>query len=158
MAEAQDEKKKPAKKAAKPEGGEAAAKPKAAKPAGEAKAKAAKPAAPAVDAAAVAAEKAARKADKKAAKKARAGARRVARPQPVRHARPPAPKAAPQPKTGKTVTVIQIGSPIGRETYQRATLKGLGLDKLRRTRTLEDTPAVRGMIDRVRHLVRVVAG
>lgn len=56
----------------------------------------------------------------------------------------------------KTVTVEQIGSPIGRQPDQRATLVGLGLNKLRRTRTLEDTPSVRGMINKVRHLVRVV--
>lgn len=63
--------------------------------------------------------------------------------------------AAPQPKTGKTFKVTQIGSPIGREDYQLATLKGLGLNKRHRSRVLEDTPAVRGMIERVRHLVRV---
>ncbi len=57
----------------------------------------------------------------------------------------------------KTVTVTQIASPIGREAYQRATLKGLGLNKLRRSRVLEDTPAVRGMIERVKHLVKVEA-
>jgi large subunit ribosomal protein L30 len=51
--------------------------------------------------------------------------------------------------------VTQIGSPIGRQGDQRATLKGLGLNKLRRSRILEDTPAVRGMITRVQHLVRV---
>ena len=56
---------------------------------------------------------------------------------------------------GKTVRVTQIRSPIGRPKDQRATLTGLGLDKLRRTRILEDTPAVRGMIEKVRHLVRV---
>jgi large subunit ribosomal protein L30 len=55
----------------------------------------------------------------------------------------------------RTVKVTQIGSPIGREKYQRATLIGLGLNKLHRTVELEDTPAVRGMIDRVRHLLRV---
>lgn len=55
-----------------------------------------------------------------------------------------------------TVTVEQIGSPIGRKQDQRATLVGLGLNKLRRQRTLEDTPAVRGMIAKVKHLVRVV--
>jgi len=54
-----------------------------------------------------------------------------------------------------TVKVTQIGSPIGREGVQRETLKGLGLNKRHRTRELEDTPAVRGMINRVRHLVRV---
>jgi large subunit ribosomal protein L30 len=55
----------------------------------------------------------------------------------------------------KSVTVVQTGSPIGREPSQRATLKGLGLNKLRRRRVLEDTPAVRGMINKVKHLVRV---
>ncbi len=55
----------------------------------------------------------------------------------------------------RTVKVTQIGSPIGREKYQRATLIGLGLNKLNRTVELEDTPAVRGMINRVRHLLRV---
>ena len=55
----------------------------------------------------------------------------------------------------KTVTVTQTGSPIGRPADQRATLKGLGLNKLHRTRVLEDTPAVRGMINKVSHLVRV---
>jgi large subunit ribosomal protein L30 len=55
----------------------------------------------------------------------------------------------------KTVKVTQIGSPIGRQAVQRETLKGLGLNKRHRTRELEDTPAVRGMIHAVRHLVRV---
>ena len=56
----------------------------------------------------------------------------------------------------KTITVEQIGSPIGRQPDQRATLIGLGLNKMRRKKTLEDTPSVRGMIHKVRHLVRVV--
>jgi large subunit ribosomal protein L30 len=55
----------------------------------------------------------------------------------------------------KTVTVTQIHSQIGRRNDQEATLKGLGLNKLRRSRTLEDTPAVRGMIFKVKHLVQV---
>jgi large subunit ribosomal protein L30 len=55
----------------------------------------------------------------------------------------------------KTVTVVQIGSPIGRRADQEATLKGLGLNKRHRRRTLEDTPAVRGMINKVQHLVRI---
>ncbi len=55
----------------------------------------------------------------------------------------------------KTVKVTQIGSPIGRPKDQRATLVGLGLNKMNRTSELEDTPAVRGMIDKVSHLVRV---
>lgn len=54
-----------------------------------------------------------------------------------------------------TIRVTQIGSPIGREKDQRATLVGLGLNKMNRTRELEDTPAVRGMIAKVHHLVRV---
>jgi large subunit ribosomal protein L30 len=49
----------------------------------------------------------------------------------------------------------QIGSPIGRRNDQEATLKGLGLNKLRRSRVLEDTPSVRGMIFKVKHLVQV---
>jgi len=56
----------------------------------------------------------------------------------------------------KTVTIVQMGSPIGRPADQEATLKGLGLNKRHRRRTLEDTPSVRGMIDKVKHLVRVV--
>ena len=60
--------------------------------------------------------------------------------------------------SGKTVTVQQVGSPIRRPGDQRATLIGLGLNKLHRTRTLEDTPSVRGMIAKVSHLVRVVDG
>jgi large subunit ribosomal protein L30 len=56
----------------------------------------------------------------------------------------------------KTVTVVQTGSPIRRPGAQRATLKGLGLDKVGRKATLEDTPAVRGMIAKVAHMVRVV--
>ena len=55
----------------------------------------------------------------------------------------------------KTLTVVQTGSPIGRRADQEATLKGLGLNKRHRQRTLEDTPAVRGMIFKVRHLVQV---
>ena len=54
-----------------------------------------------------------------------------------------------------TVRVTQIGSPMGRPKDQRQTLIGLGLNKMHRTRTLEDTPAVRGMISKVAHLVRV---
>ena len=53
------------------------------------------------------------------------------------------------------ITITQIGSPIGRPDDQEATLIGLGLNKLHRSRELEDTPAVRGMIAKVQHLVRV---
>ena len=54
-----------------------------------------------------------------------------------------------------TITVTQIASPIGRTKDQRATLVGLGLNKRHRSRVLEDTPSVRGMINKVHHLVRV---
>jgi large subunit ribosomal protein L30 len=54
-----------------------------------------------------------------------------------------------------TLRVTQTGSPIGRHASQRATLIGLGLNKMHRTRELEDTPSVRGMINKVKHLVRV---
>jgi large subunit ribosomal protein L30 len=55
-----------------------------------------------------------------------------------------------------TVTIRQIGSPIRRKDDQRATLKGLGLNRLGRERTLQDTPAVRGMIAKVAHMVEIV--
>ncbi|MEK9708165.1 MAG: 50S ribosomal protein L30 [Alphaproteobacteria bacterium] len=55
----------------------------------------------------------------------------------------------------KRVRVTQTGSPIGRRRDQRETLIGLGLNKRHRTRELEDTPAVRGMIEKVKHLVQV---
>ncbi|MBV5264056.1 50S ribosomal protein L30 [Pinisolibacter aquiterrae] len=58
--------------------------------------------------------------------------------------------------TVKTVTVEQIGSPIRRPDVQEKTLIGLGLNKRHRRSTLEDTPAVRGMIAKVAHLVRVI--
>ena len=58
-------------------------------------------------------------------------------------------------KAAGTIRVTQIGSPIGRRKDQRQTLIGLGLNKMHRTRELEDTPAVRGMIDKVKHLVRI---
>jgi large subunit ribosomal protein L30 len=56
------------------------------------------------------------------------------------------------------VTVRQTGSPIRRKKDQRATLVGLGLNKLGRTAILEDTPAIRGMIAKVAHMVEVVEG
>ncbi len=61
-----------------------------------------------------------------------------------------------QAKSAKTLQVEQIGSPIGRIHTQRETLVGLRLNKLGRVATLEDTPAVRGMIAKVAHLVRVL--
>ncbi|ODT73574.1 50S ribosomal protein L30 [Devosia sp.] len=56
----------------------------------------------------------------------------------------------------KTITVQQVGSPIRREKSQRATLIGLGLNKMNKQRELVDTPEVRGMINKVPHLVRVI--
>jgi large subunit ribosomal protein L30 len=56
---------------------------------------------------------------------------------------------------GKKIKITQTGSPIGRTDDQRATLIGLGLNKRHRSRELVDTPEVRGMINKVRHLVRV---
>jgi large subunit ribosomal protein L30 len=60
--------------------------------------------------------------------------------------------------SNKTVTVEQVGSPIRRDASQRATLKGLGLNKIGRVKELPDNPATRGMIGKVAHLVRVVEG
>jgi large subunit ribosomal protein L30 len=131
-----DEGKKPAKKAAKPAQGGAPAAPKAAKPA--------KPAGAAVE---------------KPPKVKKVKRPKAPRPAPVKWVAPQRKPKVPKPKTApeKTLTVTQVGSPIGRQAYQRDTLRGLGLNKLRRSRVLEDTPAVRGMIDRVKHLVRVDA-
>ena len=55
----------------------------------------------------------------------------------------------------KTVTVTQLKSVLGRKPGQKETLIGLGLNKIRKTRTLEDTPSVHGMIAKVAHLVKV---
>jgi large subunit ribosomal protein L30 len=62
---------------------------------------------------------------------------------------------APPGTTKKTVKVTQTGSPIGRKPGQRETLIGLGLNKMHRSRELEDTPSVRGMIRKVAHLIKV---
>ncbi|MBC7137785.1 MAG: 50S ribosomal protein L30 [Defluviimonas sp.] len=56
----------------------------------------------------------------------------------------------------KTIVVKQVGSPIRRPASQRATLVGLGLNKMNRTRELEDTPSVRGMVNSIPHLVRII--
>ncbi|MFO7758353.1 MAG: 50S ribosomal protein L30 [Roseovarius sp.] len=56
----------------------------------------------------------------------------------------------------KTIVVKQVGSPIRRPEKQRQTLIGLGLNKMHKTRELEDTPAVRGMIARISHMVQIV--
>ena len=58
----------------------------------------------------------------------------------------------------KTITIEQIASPANRPADQRATLIGLGLNKVRKQSTLKDTPEVRGMIRKIPHLVRVVDG
>ena len=129
------------------------------KPAGEVKKKA-----PKAEAAKKEPKKAAPKAAAKKAPTAEAApvaAHAPAEPRPAPAAAPkPAPAAkvaAPKPKRvpEKAVKVTQLRSPAGRFAYQRATLKGLGLDRINRSRVLEDTPAVRGMIERVRHLVRI---
>ena len=57
---------------------------------------------------------------------------------------------------GKTIVVKQIGSPIRRPEKQRATLIGLGLNKMNRTKELEDTPSVRGMVNSISHLVEII--
>jgi len=64
-------------------------------------------------------------------------------------------KAREPAKSGKKLKVTQVASAAGRYADQRQTLIGLGLNKIRRSRELEDTAAVRGMINKVRHLVRV---
>ncbi len=56
----------------------------------------------------------------------------------------------------KTITIKQIGSPIRRPADQRATLVGLGLNKMHKVRVLEDTPSVRGMIAKIPHMVEIV--
>jgi large subunit ribosomal protein L30 len=58
--------------------------------------------------------------------------------------------------TKKTIVVQQIKSAARRPAVQTATLKGLGLNKVRRTRELEDTPAVRGMVNKIQHLVKII--
>ena len=55
----------------------------------------------------------------------------------------------------KTIIVTQRKSPIGRQSYQRKTLIGLGLNKIGRSKELDDTPSIRGMIGKVKHLVEV---
>jgi len=55
-----------------------------------------------------------------------------------------------------TIVVKQIGSPIRRPAKQRQTLIGLGLNKMHKTRELEDTPAVRGMVNKIPHMVKII--
>ena len=56
----------------------------------------------------------------------------------------------------KTIVVKQVGSLIRRPQKQRQTLIGLGLNKMHKTRELEDTPAVRGMVNKISHLVEII--
>ncbi|WP_292293590.1 50S ribosomal protein L30 [Marivita sp.] len=56
----------------------------------------------------------------------------------------------------KTIVVKQVGSPIRRPAIQRQTLIGLGLNKMHKTRELEDTPAIRGMVRKVSHMVEII--
>lgn len=56
----------------------------------------------------------------------------------------------------KTIVIKQIGSPIRRPEDQRATLIGLGLNKMHKTRELEDTPSVRGMVNSISHMVEII--
>jgi large subunit ribosomal protein L30 len=56
----------------------------------------------------------------------------------------------------KTIVVKQIGSPIRRPAKQRQTLVGLGLNKMHKTRELEDSPAIRGMVNKIPHLVEII--
>jgi large subunit ribosomal protein L30 len=55
-----------------------------------------------------------------------------------------------------TIVVKQVGSPIRRPKEQRDTLIGLGLNKMHKTRELEDTPSVRGMVNKIPHLVEII--
>ena len=56
----------------------------------------------------------------------------------------------------KTIVVKQIGSPIRRPAKQRQTRIGLGLNKMHRTRELEDTPSIRGMVNKISHMVQII--
>ncbi len=56
----------------------------------------------------------------------------------------------------KTIVVKQVGSPIRRPKDQLATLKGLGLNKMHKTRELEDTPSIRGMVNKISHMVEII--
>jgi large subunit ribosomal protein L30 len=87
-------------------------------------------------------------ATKKPAAKKAAASKAAAAPKKAAAAAKPA-------KSGKTLKVTQVRSPAGRFDNQLATLKGLGLNRIRRSKVLEDTPSVRGMIEAVKHLVIV---
>jgi large subunit ribosomal protein L30 len=65
-------------------------------------------------------------------------------------------KKAAAPAAKKTIVVKQVASAARRRAVQTATLKGLGLNKMNRTRELEDTPSVRGMVNKISHLVQII--
>ena len=93
---------------------------------------------------------------KTAEKKAPVAKKTVSVAKPAAEKKPAVKKeAAAKTANGKTVSITQIASPISRHPDQRKTLIGLGLNKMHKTRVLEDTPSVRGMINKVKHLVRV---
>ena len=66
------------------------------------------------------------------------------------------PEAAAPAGTKKTIVVMQTASAARRPAVQTATLKGLGLNKMNRTRELEDTPSIRGMVNKISHLVQII--
>ncbi len=80
----------------------------------------------------------------------------ISRTQAAKPAKKPAPKRVKNSYSGPTVTVRQVGSPIRRQQDQRATLIGLGLNKMGRVSVLQDTPSVRGMIKKIAHMVEIV--
>ena len=135
------------------EDGAAEKKPAAKKAPAAEKVTAKKAAAPVKEAQAAAPAKVAKAPAAKAPAKKAVSKKTVAKKPSVRLARAKKEKAADK----ATVIVTQVGSPIGRRHDQRATLAGLGLNKIGRTRELEDTPSVRGMIAKVAHLLRVEA-
>lgn len=63
--------------------------------------------------------------------------------------------AAKKKEVERKIKVTQIGSPIGRPEIQRKTLVGLGLNKMHRSKVLEATPSVLGMVNKVSHLVKI---
>mgnify|MGYP000432076456 CR=1 FL=1 len=96
----------------------------------------------------------AKKTTKKAAAPKKATAKKATAKTTAKKAAAPK-KAAKVEKAAGSIKVTQIGSPISRHPDQRKTLIGLGLNKMHRTRVLQDTPAIRGMINKVSHLIKV---
>lgn len=100
---------------------------------------------------------AAKKAPAKKVADAKPAAEGKASAKPATAAKVPAKKASKAPAADGQLKVTQIGSPLGRKKDQRLCLMGLGLNKMNRSRVLEDTPSIRGMINKVKHLVKVEA-